>query len=183
MTITRPWRRMILHLSQIGLTLGRTFMLLSLIAVGDPTPCEVVGREFHLYLVAREDADVVHAHFPGDMGQNAVAILQFDAKHGVGQGFEDGSLQHNRVFLRLRQSGNSFVRSIWAGCRDASSKGRTLGRRMSLTQPGSASKHGRRDKWRGEFGEWGHRRAVRISGPSSPTRTVCSVWAAQDPSA
>ena len=31
MTITRPWRRMTLHLSQIGLTLGLTFTVLLLI--------------------------------------------------------------------------------------------------------------------------------------------------------
>jgi len=30
MTITRPWRRMTLHFSHIGLTLGRTFISVSL---------------------------------------------------------------------------------------------------------------------------------------------------------
>jgi hypothetical protein len=34
MTITRPWRRITLHLSQIGLTLGLTFTVL-LLAVRD----------------------------------------------------------------------------------------------------------------------------------------------------
>ena len=32
MTMTRPWRRMTLHLSQIGLTLGLTFTAV-------PSPC------------------------------------------------------------------------------------------------------------------------------------------------
>ena len=86
MTITRRWRRITLHFSHIGLTLGRTFTsrpclsapagllpapaCLSptsycrgrpgrtparwpdrlLVAVGDPPPAQVVGRDLHLHL-------------------------------------------------------------------------------------------------------------------------------------
>jgi hypothetical protein len=38
MTITRPWRRMTLHLSQIGLTDGLTFMGVPSLAVLVPAP-------------------------------------------------------------------------------------------------------------------------------------------------
>jgi hypothetical protein len=51
MTMTRPWRRMTLHLSQIGLTLGLTFTAVpffggwcgwSLVAVDDASARQVV---------------------------------------------------------------------------------------------------------------------------------------------
>src|SRR2546421_11305476 len=74
MTITRPWRRITLHLSHIFLTLGLTFI--SLVPVGDPTSAEVVRRELHLDAVPRQDADVVHPHLPRDVGQHFVAVLE-----------------------------------------------------------------------------------------------------------
>ena len=45
-------------------------------AVGDATLGQVVGRQFHLDLVAGEDADVVLAHLAGDMGGHDVTVLQ-----------------------------------------------------------------------------------------------------------
>src|SRR3954447_2319409 len=84
MTMTRPWRRITLHFSQIFLTLGRTFTApASLVAVGDPASGEVVRGQLHLDAVAREDADVVHAHLPGDVRQDLVLVLELDAEHGV----------------------------------------------------------------------------------------------------
>src|SRR5450631_4065523 len=90
MTMTRRCRRITLHFSHIGLTLGRTFTLSSLsrtggpagprvtalcsatahgaepagslVAVGDPPPGQVVGGDLHLHLVSGEDADAVHPH-------------------------------------------------------------------------------------------------------------------------
>jgi hypothetical protein len=78
MIITLPCRRMTLHLSQIFLTLGRTFIRLSrpigrlrgfgarpgrlLVSVSDPTPLEVVWRELNLDPITRKDPDVVHPH-------------------------------------------------------------------------------------------------------------------------
>src|SRR5438067_7375402 len=74
-TITRPCRRMTLHFSHIGLTLGRTFTWLrdlcsygllvggrSLVAVGDPAPGQVVRGDLHLHAIAGEDPDAVHPH-------------------------------------------------------------------------------------------------------------------------
>src|SRR3954453_22421546 len=106
MTMTRPWRRITLHFSHIFLTLGRTFTLLparSLVPVGDPTSAEVVGGELHLDAIARQDADVVHAHLPGDVSQHLVAVLELDAEHRIRQRFHDCALEHDRVFLRLRE--------------------------------------------------------------------------------
>src|SRR5947209_20401965 len=55
-----------------------------LVPVGDPTSAEVVRSELHLHAIAREDADVVHAHLPRDVGQHLVAVLELDPEHGVG---------------------------------------------------------------------------------------------------
>src|SRR5437588_9991359 len=72
MTMTRPWRRITLHLSQIFLTLGLTFMGCEvlrveiywslLVAVDDPSARQVVRRQLHHDPVVRKDADVVHPH-------------------------------------------------------------------------------------------------------------------------
>ena len=75
----------------------------SLVAVGDATPAEVVGRELHLDTVTTDDADVMHAHLAGDVGQNLMAVLQLDTEHGVGEGLDDLPLQDDRIFLRFRQ--------------------------------------------------------------------------------
>jgi hypothetical protein len=53
---------MTLHFSQIFLTLGRTFIAISLEAVGNTTSGEVVWSEFNLDFVAGKNPDVVHAH-------------------------------------------------------------------------------------------------------------------------
>jgi hypothetical protein len=74
-----------------------------LVSVGDPTSGEVVRSEFNLDFVARQDPDVMHAHLSGDVGQHLVAVFEFDAKHCVGEWFDDHTLQQNRIFLRLRQ--------------------------------------------------------------------------------
>src|SRR5579871_2014991 len=107
MTITRPCRRITLHFSQIGLTLGRTFTLpllvLLLVAVGDPTTLEVVGGDLHLHPIAGEDADAVHSHLAGAVSQHLVAVLQLHFEHGVWQGFDDRTFQYDRVLLGLGQ--------------------------------------------------------------------------------
>ena len=92
MTRTLPWRRMILHLSHIFLTEGRTFIIqfpfgyaftLStrpaadgslhealfafvrlLIAIGDASAIEIVDRKLDLNLISRKNLDVVHTHLP-----------------------------------------------------------------------------------------------------------------------
>ena len=73
-----------LHVVLSGVPATRSVLL---VAVGDPTPLEVVRGELHLDAVTREYPDVVHPHLAGDVGQNVVAILQLDPEHGVGQGF------------------------------------------------------------------------------------------------
>ncbi len=67
---------------------------------------EVVGSEFNLDTVAREDADVVHAHFAADVREHLGAVLQLHTKHGVGERLDDGALEDDRIFLGLCQDEN-----------------------------------------------------------------------------
>src|SRR3954453_22325382 len=104
--MTRPWRRITLHLSQIGLTLGLTFMsALSgsagrlLVPVDDATPGEVVGGQLHHHAVLGEDPGVVLAHLAADVGEHLVSVGQLDPEHGVGKGLHDGALHLDHAFL------------------------------------------------------------------------------------
>src|SRR6478735_8781990 len=108
--MTRPWRRITLHLSQIGLTLGLTFTKgpfplqrssfgCLLVAVDDPTSREVVRRELHHHAVLGEDPDVVLAHLAADVGENLVPVAQLDAEHGIRQGLHDRALDLDHAFF------------------------------------------------------------------------------------
>ena len=78
-------------------------MAFSLESVGDTTTGEVVGGELNLNLVAGQNSDVMHTHLPRDMREYLMTVFQLDAKHRVGQGFGDGALEHNRIFLWFGQ--------------------------------------------------------------------------------
>ena len=54
-----------------------------------------------MHLVSGQDADVVHAHLSGDMGEDFVSIFELDAKHRVGQWFYHCPLNEDRVVLGL----------------------------------------------------------------------------------
>src|SRR3546814_3569510 len=101
MTMTRPWRRITLHLSHILPTLGLTFtgMVLSrcfrllLVAVDDPASSEVVRREFHHYAVLGEDPDVVLSHLAADVREHLVFVAPLHAEHCIGKGLRNGALE------------------------------------------------------------------------------------------
>ena len=87
MTMTRPLRLMILHLSHIFLTDGLTFILgppCLLESIGNPAVIEVVGGKLHCDSIAGQYTDEIHTHFPGYMCQDDMSVFQFDAEHGIG---------------------------------------------------------------------------------------------------
>src|SRR3954447_12227936 len=127
MTMTRPCRRITLHLSQIFFTDGWTFTgaaphsfrscavdrspsarpsglgadRLLLVAVDDATAGQVVGRELHDHAVLGQDADVVLTHLAADVGEHSVPVLQFDPEHRIGQRLDDATFDlDGPVFLR-----------------------------------------------------------------------------------
>src|ERR1700737_5296411 len=105
--MTRPCRRITLHLSQIGLTLGFTFTAVSilffsnsmalsfgllLVAVHNAAPGQVVGRQLHHHPVLGQDADVVLPHLAADVSKHLVAVFQLNAEHRIGQGLDHAAL-------------------------------------------------------------------------------------------
>src|SRR5690606_11364844 len=97
-TMTRPWRRITLHLSQIFLTLGLTFIFSSslssyplrssgpllssrrflFVAVDDTAAGQIVGTQLNDHTVLGEDADVVLAHLARNVGEHLVAVRQLN---------------------------------------------------------------------------------------------------------
>src|SRR6478735_8996280 len=133
--MTRPWRRMTLQWSQMGLTEGLTFMTSSLrclhragrslgcyfstglaVAVDDAPAGEVVGRQLHDDTVLGDDADVVLPHLAGDRREDFVTVAQLNAEHRVGQGLGDHTLDlDDTVFLRHTLANTCADRSICGG--------------------------------------------------------------------
>src|SRR2546421_922235 len=137
MTITRRWRRITLHFSQMGLTLGRTFISCSLVAIGDPTPRQIVGRDLHLDTVSRQDTDAMHSHLSRAVGEHFVPVLELDSEHGVGERLDNGPLEHDRVLFGLGQMILLRMRQ-WS---DAAGEEPAGGRRLRWTMAGRTRGH------------------------------------------
>jgi len=52
-------------------------------SIGDSTFGEVVRGHFHFDLIPNIEANVVLAHFTGNMSKNSVAVDEFDTKEGA----------------------------------------------------------------------------------------------------
>ena len=81
--------------------LHRWFLLseLRLAAPGDTASGEVVGRQFDGDLIAGIDADVVHAHFAGNMSQNLMTVGQLYFEHSVGIRFRYNAFNFDNIGL------------------------------------------------------------------------------------
>src|SRR3712207_179994 len=130
MTMTRPCRRITLHLSQIFFTDGWTFTGAALIPVvrgrprapvwapdrrgallagDDAAARQGVGGELHDHAVLGQDPDVVLPHLAADVGEHPVPVLQFDPEHRVGQWLDDTTLDlDGPVLLRHAYTASSF---------------------------------------------------------------------------
>jgi hypothetical protein len=111
MTITVPWRRMTLQLSQRALTEALTFNVSSSLGssrstgrslqpVGDPTAGQVVWRELDPDAVPGQDPDEVHPQLARDVGQDPVAVFKLDCEHRIRERFDNRSLDLDRISLR-----------------------------------------------------------------------------------
>jgi len=143
-----------------------------LVSIGDAASGEVVGSELHLNPITGQDADVVHTHLPGNMGQHLVPVLEFDAEHGVRQRLGHSPFQDDRVFFGLRQRALPttclscrLIGSVRANADVLQRRRETLA--SCAPHSNSAPQPGR----------------VKISGPSSVTAMECSQWADNAPSA
>ena len=130
--MTRPCRRITLHLSQMGLTLGFTFTAVSilllcfwlLVPVNDAAPRKVVWRQLHDDTVLGQDADVVLPHLAADVGENFVTVLQLNAKHRIGQGLDHSTLNlYGAVFLG--HTVLAILAFVFVSCAPSARHGRT----------------------------------------------------------
>ena len=87
-------RTFIVHLRSI-----LTPSLSGLAAERNPAPAEIIGRQFYSHTVTWKNLDVMHAHLPGYVRQNLMAIVQFNLKHGIRQGLYNGSFNFNGIFF------------------------------------------------------------------------------------
>src|SRR3990167_1196005 len=101
MTMVVPCRLITRQRSHIALTDGLTFTGLAFLAVAvrDAAAGEVVGRELHLHLIARQDADVVLPHLPGDGREHVVAAVDLDPEHRARQRLDDLALHLDFLLL------------------------------------------------------------------------------------
>jgi len=92
-----PLRFTILHLGHMGFTDALTFMVILLIAVYNPTSRQIIRRYLNRHLIPGKDANVMHPHLAGNMGQENMLVFQFYLEHCIGKGFNYLSLHFNLV--------------------------------------------------------------------------------------
>ncbi len=66
----------------------------------NPRPTQVVRGQLNSDFVARENANIVHPHFPGNKPVNNVPIFQLNLESCIGEVLDDLSLHLNQIFLR-----------------------------------------------------------------------------------
>lgn len=100
--------------SGLGIAFGRL-----LEAEYDSSLREVVRRQFHRDFVAGQDLDVVLAHFPGNVTENFMTILQLNLEGCAGKVFQYFALHLNYVvFCHM----NGSVGAVHAFARHARSE-------------------------------------------------------------
>jgi hypothetical protein len=71
---------------------------------------EVVGGHLNLNAVTHRETDEAFSHFTGDVGQDNVFIVEFDAEQGARQHRVDAALEFDRFFSdRLLHAGEIGV--------------------------------------------------------------------------
>ncbi len=71
------------------------------VAVGDPTPGQIIWSDLDLHVVPRQDPDPVHTHLAGAVRKYLVPILELHSKHRVWKRLDHRSLENDRLLLRL----------------------------------------------------------------------------------
>src|SRR5215471_11558903 len=89
---TTPLRRTTLHLSQIFLTLGRTFICL-LMAVGDAAATWVVRAHFDSHAVTGQNPNIKLPHTSADCSEHDQPVVTLHTKHRVRQRLLDDAIE------------------------------------------------------------------------------------------
>ena len=75
---------------------------LSLGTPGDATLIEVIYRNLNSHMIARQNADIIHAELSRDMSGHQVAVGKSHLEGGVGQCLFDHAFKFNNVVLRQK---------------------------------------------------------------------------------
>src|SRR4029453_14851698 len=73
---------------------------LLLVPVNNPPPRQIVRRQLHEHLVAREDPDEVLPHLPRYVREHLMFVLQLHLEHPVRQRLDNRRHYLDRIFLR-----------------------------------------------------------------------------------
>lgn len=88
------------------------------LAKGNPTLGEIVRGKLDCYSISPQYADIVLAHFAGNMRDNFMPIFKFYLELSVGKGLDDGSFHFNTFFF-----GHFFAWNLrCAECNEESSR-------------------------------------------------------------
>ncbi len=68
-------------------------------AIGDPATAEIIRGQFNRHSIPGQDPNVIFAHFPGNMGEHNMTIVELNPEHGVGKWFNNGSFDFNGFFF------------------------------------------------------------------------------------
>lgn len=74
-------------------------MCLNLTSESDAALGQIIGSHLHGHHVTRQDADFIHAHLTGKMGQDLMTILQLHPKRGAGQEFLNRAAHFQETFV------------------------------------------------------------------------------------
>ncbi len=155
----------------------RSSFPLRFIAVSDPASLQVVWRQFDKNSVSRQDADIVLPHFTRYVREHTLLIVSdrnFNAKHGIGQGFDYDALNLDARFFYVRLVLNRLgSRTRRSGRASAS------GARSSASPAlGPSSAGTRRSSW---SSRWWHSVSVRVLIRKRPLPVRRAGQIAQEP--
>ena len=67
---------------------------------GDSALGRVINGDFHRDLIARENADIVHSEFTGNVRRHDHIVRELYLERSVRQSFYDGTFKLNYIILR-----------------------------------------------------------------------------------
>src|SRR3984957_5269543 len=76
-----------------------------LVTIHEPAARQIIRRELHRYLVARQNPDEIFPHLAGNMRQHLMLVLELHAKH--------------RIWQRLNHRGHDFYGVLFGNARAA----------------------------------------------------------------
>ena len=116
-----PFLLMILHLSQIFLTEGLTFIVLYLsfqkiillFSPSDTAFGKVVNRDFNGHGITGENFDIIHAKFAGNMCGHNMAVRQLYLENGIRKCFKHYAvLKFDHIVLRQKNPSLTVIQNL-----------------------------------------------------------------------